>query len=538
MAATGAALALVAGTSVYAMSASGGCDGGAVTLDVAVAPELAAAVTRAGEDFNARERRVGGQCVRVSVRAAGPAGVAALLAGRIPAGAGVREPDVWVPDSSLWLRTLGEPPATVGGPLARSPLVAAVPRRRAAGVEAPTWDGLLQASMPGSGGSRPVRLTVADPARTGAGLTALLLVHARLHQAQASFAAFARAAQENMAQDVRGVFAYLEEAGESVLPVLLTSEQSVWAYNRTDPEEPATAVYPPEGTLSLDYPFALVNAERGDAARLFEAALRSAGTLDAPGFRATDGTPPTDLRTAEGVRAQRPAELAAPTSGEVRRVAQAWARLALGSRMLSVIDVSGSMAAKVPGTGLTRLQAIAQASQQGLALQPDGTELGQWVFSTRMDGDRAWRETVPIGPLGQRIGSTTRRQRVLGTLTSLRPKPDGDTGLYATLLAAVDFMRRTHKPEMINTVLVFTDGRNDDPDGPSLSGAIDRLRAGDDPRRSVQIIVIGFGPDVDTGELKRLADATRGSVYTADEPADILRIFGEATARRLCAPDC
>ncbi|QFG20026.1 VWA domain-containing protein [Actinomadura sp. WMMB 499] len=219
-------------------------------------------------------------------------------------------------------------------------------------------------------------------------------------------------------------------------------------------------------------------------------------------------------------------------------VSQAWARLALGSRMLSVLDVSGSMAARVPGTDLTRMQAIAQASQQGLTLQPDSTELGQWIFSTRMDGKRDWRETVPIGPLGERIGSATRRQRVLSTLTSLRPKPDGDTGLYATLVAAVDFMRRTHKPEMINTVLVFTDGRNDDPDGPSLADTIDTLKAGDDPQRAVQIIVIGFGPDVDTGELKQLADATRGSVYTADEPADIMRIFGEATARRLCAPDC
>lgn len=537
----GAALAVVAGTSVYAVSESGGCGASPVTLDVAVAPELVPAVTRAGDAFNGRERRVGGRCVRVAVRAAGPAGVAALLSGRIPPDAGVRRPDVWVPDSSLWLRTLDDPPETVGGPVARSPVVAAVPRRRADDVAAPTWDGLLQASMPGSGDARSIRLTVADPARTGAGLTALLLVHARLHKAEASFATFARAAQENMAQDVRGVFEFLAGGGESVLPVLLAPEQSVRAYNRTGPKEPAEAVYPREGTLSLDYPFVLVDPERDEAARLFEGALRTAEARDALqelGFRDTAGAPPPDFRSAAGVRAQQPAELAAPTPAEVREVAQAWARLALGSRMLSVIDVSGSMAAKVPGTDLTRLQAIAQASQQGLTLQPDGTELGQWIFSTRMDGRRDWRETVPIGPLGERIGSATRRQRVLGTLTSLRPKPDGDTGLYDTLLAAVEFMRRTHKPEMINTVLVFTDGRNDDPDGPALDETIDRLRAGSDPRRPVQIIVIGFGPEVDTGELKRLADATRGSVYTADRPSDILRIFGEATARRLCAPDC
>ncbi|MFD0900443.1 substrate-binding and VWA domain-containing protein [Actinomadura sediminis] len=537
----GAALAVAAGTAVYAVSAGGGCGGSAVGLDVAVAPELVPAVTRAADDFNGRERRVGGRCVRVAVRAAGPAGVAALLSGRIPPDAGVRRPDVWVPDSSLWLRTLDDPPETVGGPVARSPLVAAVPRRRAGDVTAPTWDGVLQASMPGPGDARSTRLTLADPARTGAGLTALLLVHARLHKAEASFATFARAAQENMAPDARGVFEYLAGGGESVLPVLLAPEQSVWAYNRTGPEAPAEAVYPREGTLSLDYPFVLVDPERDEAARLFEGALRTPEARDALralGFRDTGGAPPPDFRSTAGVRAQRPAELAAPTPQEVRDVVQAWARLALGSRMLSLIDVSGSMAAKVPGTDLTRLQAIAQAAQQGLTLQPDGTELGQWIFSTRMDGRRDWRETVPIGPLGERIGSATRRQRILGTLTALRPKPDGDTGLYDTLLAAMEFMRRTYKPEMINTVLVYTDGRNDDPDGPSLDETIDRLRDGNDPRRPVQIVVVGFGPEVDTDELERLADATRGSVYTAHRPSDVLRIFGEAMARRLCAPDC
>jgi hypothetical protein len=64
------------------------------------------------------------------------------------------------------------------------------------------------------------------------------------------------------------------------------------------------------------------------------------------------------------------------------------------------------------------------------------------------------------------------------------------------------------------------------------------LRKDRDPARPVQIIVIGFGPDVDTTELRKIANATGGSVYTAHAPQDILRIFGQATARRLCAPTC
>ncbi|MEU8799965.1 substrate-binding and VWA domain-containing protein [Spirillospora sp. NPDC048819] len=534
---TGVALAAVLGSSVYALSEVRGCSGPVLGLDVAVAPEIAGAVSAVGADFNRREHGAGGKCVRVAVRASAPAGVQALLAGRIPRDAGVRRPDVWVPDSSLWLRMLDRPPVVVGA-LARSPLVAALPRVEAGRVSG-SWEDLLGAAVPGSEGSRSFRLTPADPARTGAGMMSLLIVHDLYRRSEGSFAAFARSVRESAAPDVRGQFAAFERGGDGRVPILLTPEQAVWAHNQGAAPVPAEAVYPRGGTLSLDFPLTLI--DEGPAARLFARALRTGRAREifrAHGFRDPDGRPPAAFTAAGGVKRWQPPDLPFPDAAEVRRVAQAWARLALSSRMLSVIDVSGSMALPVPGTRLTRLQAIAQASQRGLALQPDDTELGQWVFSTRMDGDRDWRETVPMGPLGRRVGSATRRQRILSTLSSLRPKPDGDTGLYDTLLAAVRYMRETHKPEMINTVLVFTDGRNEDPDGPTLAATLTALRQGRDPARPVQIIVIGFGPDVDADELDKIAEATGGSVYTANRPQDILRIFGQATARRLCAPDC
>ncbi|MDL4820212.1 substrate-binding and VWA domain-containing protein [Actinomadura opuntiae] len=524
------AIAAVFGTSVYALSAITSCSGGETTLDAAVAPELAPALSAVAGDFNGADHRAGGKCVRVTVRAAGPAGVTALLSGQIPRDSGVRRPDVWVPDSSLWLRLLTTPPRVTGGPLARTPLVAAVPAAQAARTPA-SWKDLLDAAEPGERRSQAVRPVLADPARTGAGLAALLI--AREREGDAAFAAFARSVRESTAPDAAHAFAALTGASERPEPVLVLPEQAVWEHERRKPSVPVQAVYPRDGTLSLDYPVAVLDDRPG--ARLFERALHSGPArerLRSAGFRDPGGRAPA------GLPAARPAVLADPDPALVRRTAQEWARLTLGSRMLSVIDVSGSMAQPVPGSRLTRMQAIAQASQQGLALQPDDTELGQWIFSTRLDGDRDWRQTVPMGPLGGRIGSVTRRQRILSTLAALHPKPDGATGLYDTVLAAVRYMRRTYRPEMVNTVLLFTDGRNDDPGGPSLDRTVAALRAERRATRPVQIIVIGFGPDVDTAELRRLAGATGGSVYTARAPQDILRIFGEATARRLCAPSC
>jgi hypothetical protein len=99
-------------------------------------------------------------------------------------------------------------------------------------------------------------------------------------------------------------------------------------------------------------------------------------------------------------------------------------------------------------------------------------------------------------------------------------------------------MRDTYKPDMVNTVLLMTDGRNDDSDGPTLSRTLERLREEYDPDRPVQVVIIGFGDDVDRNELEQLARATHGSVHIAHTPDDMKKIFLAGTSRRVCSPKC
>jgi Mg-chelatase subunit ChlD len=382
-------------------------------------------------------------------------------------------------------------------------------------------------------------------------MTTLILARSMLGDAKTAetdFAGLVRSIRQHTAPDMMTQLASVSSVRQGARPSVVTvPEQAVWTYNRARTRkggEAAVALYPGEGTLSLDYPFTIVpdGATRaGQAALLLNRHLRGVSAQDAfrdAGLRGLDGTGPASFGSATGVRAQAPRAFPSPEPERAREVAQAWARLSLGSRMLSLIDVSGSMATPVPGTRLTRLQAIAGVSQEGLALQPDDTELGQWVFATGLKGGRDWRQNVSLGPLGERIGSSTRRQLILSALASIRPKPDGGTGLYDAVLAAFEHLNRTYKPEMINTVLVLTDGRNDDPGGPSLERTLARLRAGYDPERPVQIIMIGFGSGVDTRALGKIAAATGGAVHVAHRADDIRRIFRVAMARRLCAPDC
>jgi hypothetical protein len=190
------------------------------------------------------------------------------------------------------------------------------------------------------------------------------------------------------------------------------------------------------------------------------------------------------------------------------------------------------------GKGLTRMQATAQVAQGGLAMLTDETDLGLWTFSTNLDGSRDYREEVPIGPLSTRLGSGTRRQAILAALGRVRPKPTGNTGLYDSVLASVRALQKTYKPGYYNSVLVLTDGKNDDDHGISLTDLLRTLKREADPDRPVMVIFIGFGADVDMGAMQKIAVQTNGEAYQAMKPQDVQRILLQTIARRICAPQC
>ncbi|GAA4384994.1 hypothetical protein GCM10023088_54060 [Actinomadura verrucosospora] len=569
-------LVLLTGFGAYAIASTGdGCSGGAVTLDVAAAPDVAPAVVRAARRFNDARREAGGRCARARVRAADPAAVATLLSGKGVAGV-ARRPDVWIPDSSLWTALVGgSGHAPAGGASGRSagiastPIVLAVPRglatqlRNLGAPERPSWKDLLAAAgtAPDAGRDpaddagvippRLLRLQVPDPARSATGMGSLILAGALLGGApggEASFTGVVRTIREGVAVSVDAEFAAFAASASSGrgeadrYPVAMAPEQAVFAYNARRPAEAAVAVYPAEGTVYLDHPFTVLAQDRAkaSAARLLEKELAGRAAredLQRLGFRTPGGTAPASFSPRTGLDPRPPVALPDTPAAEVRRTMQSWAQLSLSIRMLSIIDVSGSMDEEV-GPGVTRLQSTVRTAQSGLALLPDDSELGQWIFSTELQGGRDWRELVSVGPLDERLGSATRRQLVLSAFARIRVKEHGDTGLYDTVMAAFDHMKRTYKPEYVNSVLLWTDGRNEDPRGPSLEETLAHMRREYDPERPVQVNMLGYGSDVDVNELRRIAQVTHGDAYVARTPGQIQAIFLRAVSRRVCEPDC
>jgi Mg-chelatase subunit ChlD len=209
----------------------------------------------------------------------------------------------------------------------------------------------------------------------------------------------------------------------------------------------------------------------------------------------------------------------------IDKTLQQWSMLSLSSHSLAVIDVSGSMNEKVGNK--TRMQLTVEAAEGGLKLFPDAAALGLWTFSTKLSGSADWKPLVPIRKL-----NAQQRQQIMNNLRAQKARIGGGTGLYDTAIAAVRTVRDSYDPSAVNSVMLFTDGKNDDPGSLSLDQAVHALEALRDPARPVRIIALGMGPDVDDAELAKLAQATGGSSYVATNPGELKNVFINALENR------
>ena len=136
------------------------------------------------------------------------------------------------------------------------------------------------------------------------------------------------------------------------------------------------------------------------------------------------------------------------------------------------------------------------------------------------------------GRLDARVGGESQRQALGGALAELPGLTYGGTGLYDTTLAAVRAVRAGYDDEAVNSVVLLTDGRNEDPGSLALPQLLHTLRAERDPARPVAVIAIGVGPDADAEALSRIVAATGGRSYVARNPAAMGKVFETALLSR------
>jgi len=516
---TGAALALAAGVTVVAQGseASPACDPDRTLLRVAASPDIAAVVSRIADGV-----RDDGGCPGVDVRAeSGPAVLTALGRSDPP-------PDVWIPDSSLWVaRALDDRLVTPGDSesIATSPLTLAVPAeladRLAHGADTVPWPDAVAALATGD----LVLHLPAEEARTAAPSTVGVLgaLTATVQQQPD-----ARATLTRMLRGVRVDPAPadgtrpLARTGLAADRAVAVPEQAV--VHRHGTPGAAVAVVDLPGGTPFDYPFTTLRAgaPHGSTAGRLLAALGSPQgqqALREEGFRGRDGA------------------VAVPDPATAADLLAAFDAVRRDARLLAVVDVSGSMAAPVPGAGgSTRLDLALRAAAAGMELYPDTTEVGLWSFAEDPAGGPDHRELVPITPVaGAAPGG---RAALALAMAQLRAVPDGGTGLYDTALAAVRAVRAGWDPDRVNAVVLLTDGADTDAHGIGLDELLGTLRAEQASGRPVPVITIAYGDESGAEALAAISAATDGASYQTSDPGRILQVFLDAVGQRACRPTC
>ncbi|GLU47776.1 substrate-binding and VWA domain-containing protein [Nocardiopsis ansamitocini] len=548
------AVAILLGLGVtgwFVFGGQDGCRGQELPVGVAASPEIAPVLTELAGTFNGEKRVVDGRCVRVDVRGIDSANVAYGITGAGPT-IGDTDSDVWIPDSNLWpriaKRDAGSTTLTdTGTSVARSPLVLTMPAEAAADAEeageAFSWQTLVPTAAPGSGKTPAYRVRLVDPGRSASGLATLALISDAIGSDEASkpkLIAALQNLQQTVSIDEESAFNTLSDSEEEGPdPVLVLSEQAAWRYNVEHADAPVRVNYPESGTYVLDYPYVV---RSGDALtlraiELFRESLvtdEAHAAIRAEGFRSPDGGADSGtLHPDAGFQAEAPDSLPAPSDTALGSLTSSWNQLKLSTRLLTLVDVSGSMAEPVPGTGLNRMEVTTKAAAQGLSLfQPD-SEIGVWEFSVRINNDLDYRETVPIRPLSAEVGEQTQKEALAKALDRITPEPDGDTGLYDSILAAHREMSRTYKPDRVNTILVLSDGNNDDDNSISLNELLSTLEAEFMEDRPVAVVSISFGPGLDPKPLQKIAAATNGAAYFTNDPTEIGDIFLQSFALRI-----
>lgn len=484
--------------------------GSAIEIAVGTTPEFAPILEAAVDRIDENEW----PCARYAVDVA----TAAAAAERI--GDGTDAPDVWIPDSRVWIDRANagsaEPGLIPGATLATTPVVVAVPASQAS-AESPgstsSWRDLL---------TRPLDLRLEDPSVSSPSLVALTSASAALVDVPERDLLLTALVQRS--QDAPTEPSLFDQASDDVdgATAVATTEQQVLEQRVTQPESPLSMAVPSDGA-SLELVSAVLPDDQRDAREqaaidrlgqvLSGAAIRTLS--EETGFQ----VPAADAATPDG-------GTDAPSPAAVDAVVAGWDAGVRDVQVLLATDVSASMLE--PAGDDTRLGLVAEGVGTALDLYPSTARVGSWSFSS--GATPLWTPVVPIEML-ETDGDDTQRETLSAATAALADGAGGQTDLYATIRAAYREAQASYRPDAVNAVVLATDGGDAAFDGDALSALLLELQSSADPERPVALFLVGIGPDVTGHELRLIAELTGGRHVLAGDPADAAAATLEAMSR-------
>lgn len=497
----------------------GGLCGGGTEVRVAAEPDIAAHV-------EALAAEVGG-CDSYEVTSVTSADMSARIANREAL------PDIWVPDSSVRLAQVSQevqiPFVTVLNSVASSPVVIA---SKNVSVDMSTWTSAL--STPD--------LSMGDPISSGTADAPILAATSEVENMRSTSEALG-SAMAALAQGQAGrreVPPTGRELLDSVIAdggAAIVSEQQGVSVMRDNPDAGIVLAGPATGAVFLGYPLAVTTQDptRRDevsnaAEKLRDATASSdfAEGLAGDGFRGADRAPLVDGQGIGETEA-----LVVRDPNRLHSTLQRWRLLSMPTRSLVLMDTSGSMDFRLAGTDRTRIQALVATATAGLDQFPDDAALGLWAFGGAAGIDGApYRELSPLARLDTVTPEGTKRDSLAGALAVLPGVVGGGTDLYRSVLDAYDVVQASYDPNMINALIVISDGANDTVSALGRDSFLDQLRGTVNPSRPVVVVTVGLLDDADSATLAEISQATGGSSHVARTPDEIVRVFSEAIGRR------
>ncbi len=554
-----------------------GAPAGSVEVVVSTSPEKLTLLTELAEKFNRQKVKVGGKPVYVWTQKTSSGEGADLLV-KDWKGTSQRKPAVWSPAASAWggivtqRRTAAGKKTPIGdfSPIQVTPLVIAMPKPMAEALGWPNtpigWADVAALAQDPQGWAKyghpewgAFKLGKTDPNISTSGLNATIatdyaaagkvrdLTVADLDRPEVR--AFIQGVEGSVVHYGDTTLAFLNNlykadrrgAALAYVSAVAVEEKSVIDYNSGDPDGildpgekakkprvPLVAVYPKEGTLWSDNPYFVLDAPwvtraQKEGARRFEdyVTKRRQSQLQTLrfGFRPADPAIPlkAPIDAANGLDPRQPQTILPVPGPEVLvKALDVWASTRKTARVLLVLDVSGSMGDPAGVGDTTKLELAQQAVLGSLDDFQDRDEVGLWIFSTNLDGDRDFKELVPMEAIGPN------RQRIAQMVRGLSPLQG--TGLYDATTESVKAVEKVASADRINAVVLLTDGRNEDDTNDDLDGLVRWLgRRGE--ARPVRVFAIAYGEDADQGALRKIVDATQGNLYVSADPKDIKKVF-------------
>lgn len=503
------------------------CVEGTEVVSVTVDPDISSQVTQLAAAFDETGPVVRDHCIALEVTTRESSAVAdGLRTGEDSWDTAALGdiPSLWIPQSSDWI--VDVPTGTIDGTprsVAGTPVVLATPPvvADALGAANVGWadlprlqsspDGLDSMGLPGWGGLR-LRLPVGPESRaTASALGAVAVATGGDQQSTPTpLSRSVAAAMASLAKTDRGSSSTTDDSTDNALAQLSGDASETAEYHAvpvTEQQLESSAqngliAYAPSGPTPIaDHPAVILSGPWTDetssrAAAQFVEFLReplNAQLFVDSGFELQDA----------------PAGL--PGLGSDARSALLDAVLdpATPKRVTTLLDVSGSMDT-TEGSG-TRLSNTVSALDRQFDSVTASSEIGLWVFSKDLDGSRAFRTLVPTGPIDEATDSESRRDRLKSAADGVRPATA--TSTYESVTAAYIDALAGYSPGKPNSVLVITDGPNDDT-SISSDDFLTVLRSTVSPARPVAIDVVSIGTNSDSSTLQSMSDITGGSFTT------------------------